>query len=456
MKEMAKTNETQTKEMPTSKRNAGKWGGLVLLSLALAATGCSSNKSENGSGASASAPSQTESAAPSSASASASAEDEVKPEAGAKLVVWEAKEQQAYMKELATAFEKEYGVPVTIEEMAGGDQGGRLATDGPSGLAADVLTLPHDQIGQAVKAGLLLPNDLFEEETRASAVEAAVNASTYDGVLYGYPKSVETYALFYNKDLVPSPPQTWDDIVKFASTFNDPKQNKFAVMWEFVGYYSYPFIGSFGGYFFGDNNTNPKDIGLNNEGAVKGFKFLQSLKPILPLKAGDVTYDVKTQLFQEGKLAMNIDGPWSVGAFKDKVNLGIAPLPKTPDGQPSISFSGVKSYYVNSYTKYPLAARLFANFASSKDNQLKNYQMTGAIPASREAGEAPEIKNDPIVSGFYEQFTHSVPMPSISEINAIWEPLKAAFITLWDHPDQDAKTTLDQTVKTIQADLASK
>ncbi|MNO19934.1 Cyclodextrin-binding protein precursor [compost metagenome] len=419
--------------------------------LVLTATACSSNNPSNTSVPNAGNNQPAGTSAPENA-----ADPKMEPEQGAKLMVWEAKEQLEYMKVVAADFEKKYGVPVTVEELAGGDQGSRLATDGPSKLAADVLTLPHDQISQAVKAGLLLPNDVFEEETKASMVETALQASSYDGVLYGYPKSVETYALFYNKDLIPEAPKTWDDIIAFANTYNNPKENKFAVMWEFVGYYSYPFIGSFGGYIFGDGNSNPQDIGLNNEGTIKGFTFLQSLKKILPLNAGDVTFDVKTQLFQEGKLAMNIDGPWSTGTFKDHVNLGVVPLPKGPDGEDMISFSGVKSYYVNSYTAYPVAARLFAHFASSVENQLQNYKMTGAIPASIEAGESPEIKNDPITLGFFEQFQHSVAMPSISEVNAVWEPLKAAFVSLWNDPKLDVKQTLDQTVKTIQSDLESK
>ncbi|MNE29187.1 Cyclodextrin-binding protein precursor [compost metagenome] len=121
-----------------------------------------------------------------------------------------------------------------------------------------------------------------------------------------------------------------------------------------------------------------------------------------------------------------------------------------------ISFSGVKSYYVNSYTAYPVAARLFAHFASSKDNQLKNYEMTGSIPANIEAGEAPDIKSDPITAGFFEQFQHSVAMPAVTEINAVWEPLKAAFVSLWNDPSLNVKEIMDQTVKTIQSDLQSK
>jgi len=435
-----------------------QWGiGLLcgLLLTAMTACGGGNNGGNSGSSAPSESPSVPATASSAPTESGGNEDEALVPEAGAKLKVWEAKEQIPYMQELAAAFEKEYGVPVTLEEVAGGDQGGRLATDGPSKLAADVLTLPHDQIAQAVTAGLLLPNDVFEEETRAEMAEAAIQASSYDGVLYGYPKSVETYALFYNKDLFPDPPKTWDEIMKFAETYNNPKENKYTVMWEFVGYYAYPFVGSFGGYFFGRDNTDPNDIGLNSPGAVEGFEFLKSLKPILPMNAADVTYDIKTQLFSEGKLALNIDGPWSVSAFKDKVNFGVAPLPAMPNGNPSASFSGVKSYYVNSYTPYPIAARLFANFAANKENQLKNYEMTGAIPANKEAGEDPKIKNDPYVGGFFQQFANSVPMPSITAINALWGPLKAAFITLWDDPKSDVKKTLDAMVATVRTAISS-
>jgi arabinogalactan oligomer/maltooligosaccharide transport system substrate-binding protein len=227
-------------------------------------------------------------------------------------------------------------------------------------------------------------------------------------------------------------------------------------MWEFVGYYSYPFIASYGGYMFGDNNTNANDIGLNKGDTVQGFEFLRSLKKILPMNAGDISYDVKTQLFKEGKLALNIDGPWSVGAFKGSVNFGVAPLPKFPNGKDSISFSGVKSYYVNAYTSYPVASRLFARFASNKENQLKNFELTGAIPANKEAGEDPKIKDDPYVSGFFQQFANSHPMSSVPGTDLAWEALKATFISLWDDPSLDIKTSLDKMVQSIQDGLAAR
>lgn len=428
---------------------------LMVLLTACGNSGSGNNASQGNTSSNTSGGSQSSGNTGSGSSNEDADEDELQPEPGAKLVVWESKEEKPFIEAVGKKFEELYGVPVVVEEVPGGDQGGRLATDGPAGLAADVLTMPHDHIGPAVTAGLILPNDYFEEETRASAVESALIASTYNGILYGYPKSVETYALFYNKDLIANPPKTWQEVIDFAKGFNNVSNNQYAIMWEIGNFYfGYPYVSSYGGYIFGNDGSDPNDLGVNSAGAVKGFEMFKSLRDILPLNTGDVTWDVKTQLFLDGKLAINVDGPWAVANFRDKVNFGIAPLPAMEDGTPMISFAGVKSYYVNSYSKYPNAARLFAHFASSKENQLLNYEMTGIIPANKEAGEDQKIKSDPIISGFFEQFVNSHPMPSIPEMQSVWEPMAAALTTVWN--DQaDAKATLDTAAQTIRERIQS-
>ncbi|GFP36304.1 arabinogalactan oligomer / maltooligosaccharide transport system substrate-binding protein, partial [Candidatus Hakubella thermalkaliphila] len=95
-----------------------------------------------------------------------------------------------------------------------------------------------------------------------------------------YPIGIETYALLYNKDLVDELPETWDELIEFAAEFNDIPNNRFGFMMEPANfYYVYAFIGGHGGYVFGDGNTNPDDIGLNNAGAIEGAKFLQGHLP---------------------------------------------------------------------------------------------------------------------------------------------------------------------------------
>lgn len=400
----------------------------------------------NGTSGAETTPASTESASPTDVSAPT---DEVQPEKGAELTIWVDKTERTFIDSVLPVFTAKYGVKVTAEEVNVPDQEGKLETDGPTGVAADVVTLPHDKVPQAAKANLLLPNDLFEEETRETALETAVQASSYDGILYGYPETIETYALFYNKDLVPTPPKTWDEVIAFAKTYNDPGNRKYAIAWNHDTYFNSMFIQSLGGYIYGKDGTDSTDIGLNNEGAIEGMKFYQSLYDVTPIKTTDNKYDIRTELFATGKLAMLIDGPWSLGSFLGKVNMGVAPLPDLPGGKKTISMAGVRSFYVNSYTKYPNAAKLLARYLTSEGIQLKDFEMASIIPANKNANENEKIKNDPIISGFVEQFKNSTTMPSITQINNVWLPAEAAFAAIWDNKG-DVKGAMDKAVQSIK------
>ncbi|MFD0590047.1 maltose ABC transporter substrate-binding protein [Paenibacillus sp. GCM10027627] len=389
-------------------------------------------------------------ATPTSSPGSEAVEGELAPEKGAELLIWESKEERPFVEAIGKEFTEKYGVKIKFEELPAADQVNKLVSDGPAGLGADVVLFPHDNLGKAVSAGLVLPNDYFEEESKKANSELTNNAVSYDGVMYGYPRSVETYALFYNKKLIPEAPKTFDEVVEFAKTFNDTKNNKYALMWE-VGnfYFNYPFI-STGGYVYGDNGQNKDDIGMNNEGAVAGMKYYGSLKKsILPLNSGDITFDIKKGLFTSGALAMDINGPWTIADYKKAgIDFGVAPIPSI-NGHAASSFSGVKAWYVNSFSKYPNAARLFANFASTKEAQLKNFEITGAIPSNTEAANDPKVQSDEIVKGFLAQFNQSTPMPSIPEMSNVWSPIAAAFSDVWNS-GKDPKAALDNAVQQIK------
>src|SRR5690606_9271842 len=254
--------------------------------------------------------------------------EELVPEEGATLLIWESKEERPFVEAIAKEFIEKYGDEIKFEEVGVGDQVNKLMTDGPAGLGADVVLFPHDNLGKAVTAGLVLPNDFYEEETKTANSEIAVNAVTYDGVLYGYPRSVETYALFYNKDIITEVPKTFDEVVEFARTYNDVANNKFAIIWE-VGnfYFNYPFV-STGGYVYGNNGQDKDDIGLNTPGAVEGLAYYGSLKEkLLPMNSGDISYDIKKGFFTSGTLAMDINGPWTIGDYRNEgINFGVAKL----------------------------------------------------------------------------------------------------------------------------------
>ncbi|MBY0013072.1 sugar ABC transporter substrate-binding protein [Paenibacillus typhae] len=422
------------------------------VSMAASITACGSGNNNNGGNAAATnAPADTTATNAPATNSGEAVTDEVLPEEGASLVVWESKEERVFAEEIAKQFTEKYNVPVKIEEIPPPDQVGKLTQDGPSGLAADVILIPHDNLGKAASASLLLPNDIFAEQTKAENTEASIVGSSYDGELYGYPRAAETYALYYNKTLLPEAPKSFDDVLAFSKTFTNKDQNKYGIMWE-VGnmYYGYTFIATTGGYLFGKDGTDKDDIGLNNEGAIEGLTAFAKIKEALPVKSGDISADIKRALFTSGDVAMDITGPWELAAYKEALgdNLGVAPVP-TINGKQAITFSGIKIFGVNAYTQYPNAAKLYAHFASSKDAQLTLNKLVGSIPTNNEALADPQITGDPYISAFAEQAKSSQPMPSIPEMGNVWAPVNAALPEIWDN-NADPKTAMDKAVQQIK------
>ncbi|MFP4978798.1 extracellular solute-binding protein [Paenibacillus sp. CN-4] len=421
-------------------------------SMALSITACGSGGNNGGNNATATdAPAATQGTAGNAGGNAAPSDAAVLPEEGASLTVWESKEERKFTEEIAKKFTEKYNVPVKIEEVGIPDQVGKLSQDGPSGLAADVVVIPHDHLGNAASASLLLPNDIFGEETKANNTEASILGASYGGELYGYPRAAETTALYYNKSIVKEAPKTFDELIAFGKTFTDKAKNRYGIMWETGNmYFNYPFIATTGGYLFGKDGTDKDDIGLANDGAIEGLKTYVKLKEVLPIKSGDINPDIKRSLFASGDVAMDINGPWELGAYKEALgdNLGVAAIPSI-DGKPGITFSGVKIYGVNSFTQYPNAAKLYAQFASSKESQLLLNKTVGSVPTNLEALEDPQVKNDPYVSAFAEQTKHSQPMPSIPEMSNVWSPVNAALPEIWDN-NADPKAAMDKAVQQIK------
>ncbi|MCF6094272.1 maltose ABC transporter substrate-binding protein [Microaerobacter geothermalis] len=381
------------------------------------------------------------------------AESELKPEDGAELIVWSNGDAESeWARYVSEEFTKKYGVPVTVEEVGHTDAPGKLQTDGPAGLGADVFLGAHDHTGNMEAAGLILEN-FYPDEYKERFMENVIQGVSANDTLYGYPVSIETYALYYNKDLVKQVPETWEELIEQSKAFNDLKSEdkKFGFMMEPGNFYfTYAFLGGYGGYIFGNNNTDPSDLGLNNEGALKAGEFMKRLQnEILPLKVEDVTYDVKGQFFKEGKLMFDMNGPWALKDYRDAgVNFGVIPLPKLDNGKNPTSFMGIKAYYVNAYTKYPNAATLYAKFSTSEEMLFKRYEMTGQIPATKSALNNEMIKQDEVGRAFLEQALVAVPMPNIPQMQTVWGPMGQAFNAIWNG-QAEPKAALDSAVQQI-------
>ncbi|MFY0760134.1 maltose ABC transporter substrate-binding protein [Metabacillus dongyingensis] len=382
------------------------------------------------------------------------------PEEGAELVLWDNADSEAeWASYVAEEFTKKYDIPVEVQEVNHVDAAGKLEVDGPAGLGADVFHAPHDHVGNMVKAGLIYEN-VLADEYKENFLPAAISGTSYteeggESTLYGFPMAIETYALYYNKDLVDKPAETFDEIFEQSKGFAG--DGKYGFMMEPANFYfAHAFFAGYGGYIFGNDNTDASDLGINNEGAVASGEFMQRMnKELLPLKKEDITGDLISSFFNDNKLMYRISGPWDIKNHEEAgINFGIAPLPKLDNGETPKSFSGIKAYYVNSYSKYPKAATLLAQFATSKDMLEKRFEMTGQLPPQTELIESDAIQNNEIASAFLEQAESALPMPNLPEMQSVWGPMETAYTTMWND-GTEPKKALDAALQQIEDAISS-
>lgn len=373
--------------------------------------------------------------------------EEITPEKGADLLIWTDKTTVEYMEYAADSFNKEFGYDVdfSFRGLAPIDSASRLIQDGGSARVADVAEIEHDLLGRLVVAGGAMENLVSAERIDSTFMQNAISASKSEGVSYGFPVSFATTALFYNKDLLPKAPESFEEIIEFSKSFNNKQEHKYALLWDIQNYYeSRMFVTLYGAYEFGNNGTDAKDIGIDSEEAQKGLEAMKSLRVANSSNPIDMRNpQVRRGLFGEGKVGAIIDGPWAIQGYKDSgVNFGVVPMPKL-EGQQPRTFSTVRLAVVSSYTEYPRAAQLFADYLSTEAMLKKRYQMTQSIPPVQAVMEEIIVSADEATYAIITQGFYSDAMPSLPEMGFIWSPMASAITDLWVN-DKSPKAVLDR------------
>ena len=365
------------------------------------------------------------------------------------LKVWESdKGPDKFIQEAGAAYTKANpNVTVEYVHVELGDAAGQIALDGPAGVGPDLFAAPHDKLGELVNSGHVAPT-VNPDKVKKQVLGACGQALTYEGKMYGYPVSAETYALFYNKDLIAEKdvPKTWEDLEKWTKEFNAANPGKYGFIMD-VGnsYYTILFTTSSGNRLFGLSGTDTTSTNINSDASIKGMEFFQSLRSTLDVPAADVTTSMADAAFSSGKAAMHITGPWNIKPFVDAgINFGVAALPALPgDTKPCASFSGTRAMFVSAYSENVEEASKFAEFLLTDEMQQLRFALTGAMPSINTKVDSPYIP------GFLEQLDYAFPMPSIPQMGSFWEAMGNASKNIWD--GADVKKELDAANKSILA-----
>jgi len=370
-----------------------------------------------------------------------------------KLLIWADDTRTPIMQEVAAQFTAAYGVEVEVQQVGFSDMPGQLLTAGPAGEGPDILIGPHDKLGELVQNGLLEPV-ILPTAVIAQFNPSSITAFTWGNQLYGVPYAIENVALIYNKDLIPVLPSTFEGLLTTAKGLTDIEAGKYGLLiQEPDPYHTFPLFSAGGGYVFGyDANgvLNPCNVGLDNAGAVAGAKLLdQMVKDGIEIAGAD--YGMVTGLFNQGKLAAMIGGPWTLAdAKKAGINYGVAAVPTIGGKAPGV-FSGVQAFEISYYSKNKVLANLFVkDFLITKPVMLRLFELGDRPPCYLPA--LAELSGNADIQGFAAAAATSTPMPNIPQMGSVWGPWSDA-LALIVNQQLDPETAMKNAANQIRTTL---
>ncbi|WP_394840572.1 extracellular solute-binding protein [Pendulispora brunnea] len=265
----------------------------------------------------------------------------------------------------------------------------------------------------------------------ADYLPAPLASNKFGGKLFGVPQVTDVLALLYNKALlekagVKEAPTTMAEL-KTAALAVKAKAGADGLYLNPGGYFLLPFIYGAGGDLV---NADEKKITVNTPEAVKGLEVALDLIKSGAAAKPDLNsgYNQMQAGFKDGKIAMVINGPWSVAddfsgkAFADKNNLGIAPVPAGSTGKAGSPMGG-HNYVVYAGSKNLTASYQFIQFMNSAENQAYLAKELGLLPTRSSAYQLPDTAANPVVPKFRAVIDKAVVRPTIPQAGQLLIPL---------------------------------
>lgn len=390
--------------------------------------------------------------------------------------------KEGYLDYILEAFNEKYKDDNVVAVDANMDEYSNLEQDGPYGYGPDVLYQANDVLMKYVEGHHIMPIDIQGMEVYEQVPQNAWDAYKADNngeVIYcGIPVNVQQPLLFYRKDTLPENWQTewdkndndipdmveyWNEMYLYSKSIRESDNSKFGFALQLNNeYFNSGFLFTYGGYVFGNKNTDDTDIGLSAGNAKLGGKIIWDLAGIMDQKCLDDSFTVgRESMLANGTIFATICTPDMTSSFikelsavyqseglseqealqKVDENLVITGLPKLPaDGDITVrkdvtddslwvahkTMGGVNGYGISSYTKHRDWALKFVEFATSKEMVLKRAEMLGVVPAR---ADALAEMHDTVAQITYDNLDDGtiVVMPSISAVGQIWMPIASGF-----------------------------
>jgi multiple sugar transport system substrate-binding protein len=256
---------------------------------------------------------------------------------------------------------------------------------GAKDSSIDIIGLDVILTSEFANAGWIAPwSGKQKDEASEHVFPSVLKTATYEGELYASPFNTNTQVLWYRKDLVPKPPETWDEMIEMAEEL--PEAGQIQVQAErYEGYTVWvnSLIESAGTSIL----AGPEEVELQQKPTEEALEVIGRLahssaaSPELPTS----NEDSARLAFEAGKAAFMTNYTFAFASAKENApeineEMGAAPFPKV-NSNPAKPPLGGFNLAVSNYSDNKPEAFEAALCLSGEKSELTATELDGLPPS---------------------------------------------------------------------------
>lgn len=321
---------------------------------------------------------------------------------------WDSELQQNLLQEMVDNYEKETNGPkIEISYIPYSEYIQKILVTAAGGDLPELFIYDGNSTATLVEAGVLadITDKVNESGVMKNTLPGVVAEHEVNDRLYGFPVYANCIALFYRTDLIETPPQTMSELYETAKAVATDDMYGFAMAGgagEDAVFQYLPFIWSGGG----DIND------LSAPAAVEPLDMFSKMisEGIMSKDTVNHSQEDARILFETGRAAMMINGPWNVPPLQENapdMKWDVAMIPRADNGEYA-SILGGESFGIGNNTNID-AIWDFVEYMMESDRYAEFLKGLGQLPADTVLSEDPYYMDDPINKVFIEQLKSAKP-----------------------------------------------
>jgi multiple sugar transport system substrate-binding protein len=251
-----------------------------------------------------------------------------------------------------------------------------------------------------------------------NTLQPPIDTATWDGKLYGVPRTTNVQLLWYRKSLVPTPPKTFDEMLSMAAKLK-AEGKPYEIGLTAAQYEGYVvnvnnLITAYGGTLVNKDSSAP----TVDSKTVQALTLLHRLATS-GLTSSSLSNAQEPEVFadlQAGRSAFSLNWPYVLSAMRTAnpslvKDLGYAPYPSVDGSAPKVTLGGM-NYAISTYSKHPTEAFEAGMCMRDQKNALSAALDAGDVPALATVFDLPEFKAAyPMADVMLAELKTAVPRP---------------------------------------------